>query len=209
MPELAPEAWDAIARQYAAGIPITVIARNFNVSRARIKLKADRFGWVRNRASEGAAAKQLQTQEDDLGSTQEGRAAERASVADQRTLLIERQRAAWDDVYRLREDAYRILKGEKPQILRGVEIADVNERLPLVAKLMTIFQKDASAVAAAQEAERRAFGFDYKQQQKVEAEDEITGRRRHELMTSLLSMIEMLSAKAQSTESCEDGERAP
>src|SRR3712207_913631 len=109
MPELASEPWDEIERQYVDGAGVDVLASRFNVSRARIRRQANKFRWVRNGADVGQTAAQGQTQYGPSGSLNVS-SAEDAPVSDQRTSLVERHRAAWAEVYGLRDDAHRILK---------------------------------------------------------------------------------------------------
>ena len=54
------------------------------------------------------------------------------------------------------------------------------DRLALTAALITMFEKATKSLMTAQEVERRAYGYDYKQQQAPQAEDEATARRRAE-----------------------------
>lgn len=186
MTELAPEVWEAIARQYHDGIAIAAIAKAFNVSRPRIKRKADELGWVRSRADDGEAISP--TGRSSL--SQDARRAAVASVADQRSLLIDQQAAAWDDLYRVREDAYRLLRGEKPQIVKDVETDDVKERFRIAERLLTMVDKDANSLMRAQEGQRRAYGVDYKKQQETQVRSEADNRRRWELTQSIFNMVD-------------------
>jgi hypothetical protein len=93
MLELVSEAWDEIAKQYAVGTSITILAKNFNVSRARIKRRADRFAWDRDRKDKGDAATQAQTQWNHPSPSQEASEPAAARSANPRTVLIERHRA--------------------------------------------------------------------------------------------------------------------
>jgi hypothetical protein len=85
MPELASETWDEIQRQYAEGAGIVALAGHFNVSRAQIRRRANKFGWVRNGANDGTAAAQKQ---DRLPGSANASSAEDASISDERTALV-------------------------------------------------------------------------------------------------------------------------
>jgi hypothetical protein len=185
MSEVAPEVWEEISRQYGDGVAITAIAKAFNVSRARIKRQADELGWVRSREDNVEATPRRGRS----GSLKVRRAAV-ASVADQRSLLIDRQRAAWDDLYGVREDAYRLLRGEKPKMVKDVGTDDMKECLRMAEKLLTMVEKDANSLMRAQEGQRRAYGVNYKKQQETPAADEAAIRRRHELAQSIINMVE-------------------
>jgi hypothetical protein len=155
MLELSPETWDEIARRYADGVPVNTIVKSFNVSRARITRRANMLRWIRDGAEAGDAVASVQTQDAHPGSSQEARATSVGDVADHRTILIKRHLAAWDDVNALDREAMRILRGEEPQILKGLEINDAEERLRVVDRLLILFDKAARALMLAQEGERR------------------------------------------------------
>jgi hypothetical protein len=112
--------------------------------------------------------------------------------ADLRTILIERHKAAWDDVHALDSESMRILRGEEPQILKGLEINDAEERLWVADRVLILFDKAARALMLAQEGERRAHGLDYKQQHEAQKEDEAETRRRQELTASVVDLVSTL-----------------
>jgi hypothetical protein len=183
MSKVTSEMWDEIERQYADGARIAVLAREFNVSRARITRRASRYGWRRQETGDGNATAPGQTQDQPPGSLSGG------TPQDQRTLLFERHRAAWAQEYDLRDDAFRVLKGEKTKLLPDIAAEDVQVRVSFAEKLIAMAHQSARALTIAQEGERRAYGFDYKQQQEASVEDEATARRRRELTDSILLMV--------------------
>jgi len=185
MSELAPDVWDEIERQYSGGVAIAAIAKAFNVSRAKIKQTADEMGWVRGRKGKGAASPQAS----DAGSSRGAGNAAAAAAADRRRLLIEQQRAAWDDVCAVREDAYRLLKGEEPRTIKGLATDDASERLSRAATLLTMADKDANSLMRAQEGQRRAYGVDYKQEV-VTKEDAEARERRLEKFRRIYAVIQ-------------------
>jgi hypothetical protein len=89
----------------------------------------------------------------------------------------------------LRDDAFRVLKGEKTKLLPDIAAEDVQVRVSFAEKLIAMAHQSARALTIAQEGERRAYGFDYKQQQEASVEDEATARRRRELTDSILLMV--------------------
>ncbi len=184
MSELAPEVWDEIASQYTAGVAIAVIARAFKVSRARIKRKAEQLGWTRAQAKDDVVPRVVHS-----GSSKAGTPAV-ASAAHRRSVLIERHRAAWDEISAVRQDAYRVLRGEEPQTIKDLAMGDVDERVSRAARLLTMVDKDANSLMRAQEGQRRAYGFDYKQQEAETKDDEAARERRRELVLSLLKLAD-------------------
>jgi hypothetical protein len=186
MPQGSDEVWDKIARQYRAGIIVSVIAKTFNVSRVRIRLQAERFGWTRGAAGGEAVA----PEESSVLSPEVGAVARTAPHA--RDGLLERRRAEWEAFYELRADAYRILRGETPRILEAVETSSVLERIDIAKDLLALAEKDAKALMMAQEGERRAHGLDYRQQQEAQQEDEAETRRRQELTGSIVELVSTL-----------------
>lgn len=125
------EVWAEIAKQYADGVPVAAMAKQFTLSRARITRWAKKLGWVRAAARGGDAASYSSLKDGLPGASQGQRAP--ASAADQRAALLERQKAAWATVDELREDAYRVLT--------DLEIGTMTERLALSAKMHALFEK--------------------------------------------------------------------
>ncbi|MBM6583340.1 hypothetical protein ILT44_24360 [Microvirga sp. BT689] len=187
MPQEPAEVWDEIARQYQAGIVVSGIAKTFNVSRVRIRLQAERFGWTRGTAEGGAA---VSPEENSGAAPQVG--ADAVTSPPAREGLFDRHRGEWEPLYELRADAYRILRGETPRILAAVEPSSVLERIDLAKDLLALAEKDAKALMMAQEGERRAHGLDYKQQQEAQTEDEAQARRRRELVASVVDFVSRL-----------------
>jgi hypothetical protein len=188
MSKLASERWEEIEQRYTEGAPVSTLARDFNVSRARITRRASKDGWHRQQAGLVPARVPGPRQDGPSGSVTDD-VAKRASPLDQRALLSERHQAAWAEVYALRNDAYRILKGERTTLLRDVGADPMQARVSAAEKLIAMFDKSVRALALAQEGERRAHGFDYRQQQEVRAEDEAAVRRRRELAAAIISHV--------------------
>lgn len=193
MSELAPEVWDEVTGQYEAGVAIAAIAQAFKVSRVRIKRKADELVWVRSRRAEGDTGQQAGYS----GSSQQAGNAAVISAADRRRLLIERQRAVWDDISAVREDAYRLLRGEEPRIIKGLATGDVDERLSRAAKLLTMADKDANSLRRAQEAQRQAYGIDPKLEAESKEKAEAFERRVEWARSVLKKMEDWARSKGQ------------
>jgi hypothetical protein len=192
MPQGSAEVWNEIARQYRAGIIVSVIAKTFNVSRVRIRLQAERFGWTR-RATGGDAL----SPEGTSSSSPEASTPTAHPVADSHRMLFDRHRAAWASVDELGDEAFRILQGEEPQVVKGLQLDSAEERIDFAAKVTTLHQKRAKALMIAQEGERRAYGLDYKQQQEAQTEDEVETRRRRELTESIVELVSTLRERVE------------
>jgi hypothetical protein len=200
MPQVSAEVWDEIARQYRAGIAVGVIAQAFNVSRVSIRLQADRFGWTVDPVEAGDVAS---SQESSGASPGAGAVARTAPPA--RDELLEQRRGDWEALFELRADTYRMIRGETPRMLQGVETCNVLERIEMAKDLLTLVEKDAKALMTAQEGERRAHGLDYKQHQEAQQEDEAPARRRRELVASVVGLISRLSR----TQGADSHDKAP
>jgi hypothetical protein len=70
----------------------------------------------------------------------------------------------------------RLLKERNPKFVTGIAVDDGQDRLALAAALITMFEKATKSLMTAQEGERRAYGYDYKQQQAPQAEDGVKQR---------------------------------
>jgi hypothetical protein len=187
------DVWTEIARQYAEGVPVAVMAKRFNVSRARITRRAKKLGWVRGAANGGHAGPHAVLPDKQPGSSQEEAT---ASASDQRAALLARHKAAWAAAYGLRDEAFRLVRGEAPALINDLEISTAEQRLTLSAQVHAMFRRDASALMVAQEGERRAYGVCYKQQQEAGPEDEAAARRRRELAASILDTVKALRQQA-------------
>jgi hypothetical protein len=176
------DVWAEIEKQYADGVPVAALAKQFNLSRARITRRAKKLGWVRGAASGGQAGSRPSLQDRLAASAQEPRAA--ASPADQRAALFQRHRAAWAAINELRDEAFRALTDP--------EIGTMTQRLALSAKVHALFERDARALKTAQEGERRAYGVCYKQQQEAGPEDEAALQRRRELAASIIDIVQSM-----------------
>lgn len=202
MRKLTEEAWDAIAQQYADGIAVRAIARTFNVSRATIARRAKASGWASGRAGDRRSQASQSAQDRSSGSPQTAGVDEVERV-DPRTALLQRHRAAWAQTDILWDDAFRILRGDKPTLLEDIAFDSLADRVATAAKVMSIFERQTKALMVAQEGERRAYGFDYKQQQETAVEDEATARRRKELFASLLRMVNEVRRMAYASQTVE------
>jgi hypothetical protein len=188
MSELASEPWDEIERQFSEGVRIDALASRFNVSRSRIRRRANKLGWVSNGGDEGEAAAPRERQDRAQRSLKDAATGD-ASLANQRSAVVERQRMAWVEVYGLRDDAHRILKGQRPKFIKDVVVDDAQERLSLAVRVMAMFEKEIRALTVAQEGERRAYGLSFKPHEEMDAADKAKADRRHELIGSILSRM--------------------
>ncbi|WP_134497384.1 hypothetical protein [Microvirga pakistanensis] len=191
MRKLTEETWNEIAQQYADGIAVRAIARTFNVSWAAIMRRAQASGWARGRAGDRRSHASQSAQDRFSGSPQTA-GVDEVETVDPRTALLQRHRAAWAQIDILWDDAFHILRGEKPTLLEDMAFDSLEDREATAAKLMNIAKMATKGLMVAQEGERRAYGFDYKQQQEAAVEDEATARRRKELEDSLMRMGDKL-----------------
>ncbi len=119
-------------------------------------------------------------------------------VACDRAALILQHQGQWSDIYELRQDAFRMLRGEPMRFVSNRDVLDENgdiiekaetlsltKRIMLAHKLMAIFEADACSMMTAQEGERRAWGFDYRTQQDGNTVIEHELHRRNELIDKI------------------------
>jgi hypothetical protein len=111
-----------------------------------------------------------------------------ASLANQRSAVVERQRRAWVEVYGLRDDAHRILKGQRPKFIKDGVVEDTQERLSLAVRVMAMFEKEVRALTVAQEGEQRAYGLSSNPHE-ADAVNEAKAHWTHELIDSMLSKM--------------------
>ncbi len=158
--KLTPKQWEEIGRGYAANISFGNIAREFGVSRAAIHKASKRYGWTKlpeARVNEAVNAKLA-------GATNATCDELLEKVADDRATLIRRHQKEWQDVAKLRNDAYAVLTGQQTRVLildyETVSAMEPKDRITMASKVIAMYEADARALNALQEGERRANGFD-------------------------------------------------
>jgi predicted DNA-binding protein YlxM (UPF0122 family) len=210
--KLTPAQWLEIRELYIQGVSISQISRDFDIARTSIKARAKKQNWVKLSPEEIEEAAQAKLHAVHSVST---RAEIMDKVADARAHLIQKHQRAWDKLYKVRDDAHRILEGQRPrtiahsrvseggaeEIVRDLEFKDMKDRVGFARKLIEIFEADVRALSAAQEGERKANGFDYKAQQQSEAKDEAGERKRKELLASLSESLNALRRPDKTMES--------
>jgi predicted DNA-binding protein YlxM (UPF0122 family) len=203
--KLTPAQWLEIRELYIQGVSISRISRDFDIARTSIKARAKKHQWVKLSPEEIEEAAQAKLHAVHSVST---RAEIVDKVADARVQMIQKHQRAWDKLYKVRDDAHRILEGQRPrtiahrrvseggaeEIVRDLEFKDMKDRVGFARKLIEIFEADGRALSAAQEGERRANGFDYKAQQATDTKDEGAERERKRLMASLVQTANAIKA---------------
>jgi hypothetical protein len=76
---------------------------------------------------------------------------------------------------------------------------NATERLKYAGRLFSVYNTAANALMVAQEGERRAHGFDYRDQRKAANADAQDQTRRAELMTEIAGLIEIITSKEPET----------
>ncbi|MEE1611887.1 hypothetical protein [Microvirga sp. CF3016] len=221
--KLAVEQWQKLGEEWSAGSSVSSLSLKYNVSRKAIDNAAKRNGWIKNPIVNQAltVVRREKTEDDPRTGTENARV---VHVACDRATLILQHQGQWSDIYELRQDAFRMLRGEPMRLVSNRDVLDENgvivekaetlsltKRIALAHKLMAIFEADARSMMTAQEGERRAWGFDYKLQQDGNAVNESELRRRSELIDSIRtfgSKLAQLQA-LQGASTVEVGPRLP
>lgn len=204
--KLTQEQWQRLGEEWCADVSVNSLSKKYGASRKAIDNSARRFGWVKDPILQEAiaAATRGKAQVMRHATDTSTRDATVDRIAGDRASLIMAHQSAWDGIYELRQDAFRMLRGEptrlvaKPlehdvqdeagRIIERKAVMTLTKRINLAHKLMAIFETDARAMMTAQEGERRAWGFDYKTQQEGNTVNEAELRRRNELIDSLRTM---------------------
>jgi hypothetical protein len=195
--KLTQEQWQKLGEGWSAGSSVSSLSLKYNVSRKAIDNAAKRYGWVKNPIINEAliVVRREKTKDDPRTATENARV---VHVARDRAALILQHQGQWSDIYELRQDAFRMLRGEPMRFVSNRDVLDENgdiiekaetlsltKRITLAHKLMAIFEADARSMMTAQEGERRAWGFDYKTQMEGNAVDKQELRRRNELIDKI------------------------
>lgn len=214
---LTEDEWKLLGAEYCAGVSTNQLSKRWGISRPTIDDAARKNGWQRDPELKAALA--AQTQQKVHGNLQVSPELQQAAIeqlSDERSQVLHKHRMEWKGIYKLREDAFRLLKGDDPKMLAKPIVEDVKDetgkvivkgegpltltkRVNIAAKLIAMFEADARAIMTAQEGERRAHGFDYKVQQEGGKQDEDGMRRRRELAGSIIEMADKLKRMAGNT----------
>jgi hypothetical protein len=179
-----PEAeWHLIREAYEEGTSLMEIGREYGISAQAVHKQAKKRGWVRaNRRTDDVQADvdrlttaklagefnhAIPNHAINHADEDEGYDAALEGAADLRVGMIQRHRAAWNEVRELGRIAFQaalepdwVPPGEEPG--RPLPFA---RRLDYATSLSRLFRQHAAELMAAQEGERRAHGFDYRMQQ--------------------------------------------
>jgi predicted DNA-binding protein YlxM (UPF0122 family) len=208
---LTPAQWLEIRELYIQGVSISQISRDFNIARTSIKARARKQNWMKLSPEEIEEATQAKLHAVHSVST---RAEIVDKVADARAQMIQKHQRAWYKLYKVRDDAHRILEGQRPrtiahstvseggaeEIVRALEFKDMKDRVGFARKLIEIFEADARALSTAQEGERRSNGMDYKAQAENKQVDEVEQRERKALIASLVNLSQTYHERTEAKE---------
>ncbi len=203
--KLTPEEWKKVGELYIANTPVLRISKQFGVARISIERAAKRFGWVKIPREDIDEVVQAKVHGGHLSADPQARAEFIEKVADERAVLIRRHQAEWKQVTRLRGDAYAVLSGHQPRLItmdyETATTLEMKDRISLAGKLIAMYEADARALSTAQEGERRANGFDYKEQKQADVKDENAERERKRLLASVVASMAALKRQDPETES--------
>jgi hypothetical protein len=108
--------------------------------------------------------------------------------------LVKEHQAEWNEIERLRVDALRCYQDET---FRPEDAPDTwggsKDRLTYAAKLFGMYNVAANALRVAQEGERRAHGFDYRDQKKAAKEEGKDYARQADALREMMEAIEVLA----------------
>jgi hypothetical protein len=201
VPRLSKDEWAMLAKEYAANISVAQLAKRYGVARQTIMERAKKQGWTVRPREEIYDATQAKLQGVSYDATPEAKAALTHAIADDRARLIQEHQRGWRKVHALRADAYLILEGKPPKIIRemrqtegsatliaDLQFKDLKERAKFAQMVIAMYEADARALSTAQEGERRSNGMDYKAQAESKQIDEVEARERKALIASLVNL---------------------
>jgi hypothetical protein len=163
----------------------------------------------RNRSDRGTADKRREQ------SAAAGPADTIERIARDRADLILEHQDKWLDLDEIYADAMRLLRGEDTKVLvkpkaiyaddgitvvEKAEVLTLTKRVNLAAKLIALYEGASRGLMTKQEGERRAFGFDYKTQLEDKGVDEVALRRKRELASNVIAVVNELKARAGVTD---------
>jgi hypothetical protein len=175
------DVWDRIREDADRGLTPSRLAEIHKpVSRTAIIRRAKLEDWKNTRARIDARA---HGKADGIEFGQTGAETEAAigAASDERALLILKHRQQWAVIDRFQAESIR-------RALMSLE-AEKSDEVTLLRRdadwLLGYYKRQAQSILDAQEGQRRAYGFDYRQQQEESEEDEAISERRRAILRSL------------------------
>ena len=173
--------WDKIRQDADRGLSPSKLAKLHSpVSRTAIIRRAKLEDWKNTRASIDARA-HGKADGIALGQTDAETEAAIEQASDERAILILKHRQQWAVIDRFRAESIR-------RALMSLETEKSDEVMLLRRDadwLLGYYKRQAESILDAQEGQRRAYGFDYRQQQEESEEDEAISERRRAILRSL------------------------
>jgi hypothetical protein len=164
---------------YERGLPIQRIANRYRVARGTIRNYAKAGGWVKP-AIEIADAPDADTDESAAPGNDVGwQVAILEDGLDPRVALVKGHQREWKEIEAIRKLALKAFKDPAFKPADADDKWNATERLKYAGRLFAVYNTAANALMVAQEGERRAHGFDYRDQGKAanaEAQDQTRGR---------------------------------
>ena len=189
---------------YEGGLPIQRIANRYHVARGTIRNYAKAGGWVKPEI-EIADAPDADTDASAApGNPEVGwQVAILEDGIDPRVALVKGHQREWKEIEAIRKLALKAFKDPAFKPEDADDKWNATERLKYAGRLFSVYNTASNALMVAQEGERRAHGFDYRDQRKAanaEAQDQT---RRAELMTEIAGLIEIITSKDEEPENIE------
>jgi hypothetical protein len=114
---------------------------------------------------------------------------------DPRLSLVRGHQREWKEIEAIRKLALKAFKDPAFKPEDADDKWNATERLKYAGRLFAVYNTAANALMVAQEGERRAHGFDYRDQRKAASADAQDQTRRAELMTEIAGLIEIITSK--------------
>ena len=180
------DVWDRIREDADRGLSPSRLAEIHKpVSRTAIIRRAKLEDWKNTRARIDARA---HSKADGIALGQTGAETEAAidAASDERAILILKHRQQWAMIERFRAESIR-------RALMSLETEKSDEVMLLRRDadwLLGYYNRQVTSTLEGQEGQRRAYGFDYKQQQEESEEDDAINERRRAILRSLEASVE-------------------
>jgi hypothetical protein len=190
--KLDPLIIDEMRDLYESGHSFSSIATRCRVAVNSVKKHAAAGGW--NKPTPETLSREngsddpddaYQTSNDDQIAILEAGAAMR--------ILIHGHQKEWKEIERIRRDALLAYKDDKFKPEDAPDSWNSRDRLAHAGRLFSMYNTASNALMVAQEGERRAYGFDYREQKKQSQAEGRDHARQAELMDELMAALETLT----------------
>jgi transposase-like protein len=181
--------WDEARESIEGGEFVNAAAKRLGINRSTLRRRIKLEQW-RVPDEDERAELQAEREAEDHGVSSTGMVIKPGSEIDR---LIDLHRREWTDVEDIRKQAVVAFKDDKFRPADAGDKWSAKDRLQYAAKLFSMYNTASNALMVSQEAQRRAHGFDYREQMKKAKAEGADQANQAALMDRLMASLETIT----------------